>query len=131
MAPPAASRRVPPESYGILFLLFASVLFLSHAPWLGLPYYWDEAGQFIPAALDVLHGGAFVAHSTTPNIHPPALATYLAAVWSLVGYRPESTRCAMLLLAAFGLLVSLLLAIELLQEARGMPAFLATALLCL
>jgi hypothetical protein len=37
----------------------------------------------------------------------------------------------MLLLAALGLLVSLLLAIELLREARGMPAFLAVALLCL
>lgn len=131
MHPPVHVRRIRPETYGIAFLLFAAVLFLCHVPWLDLPYYWDEAGQFIPAALDVLHGGAFVPHSTTPNIHPPALAAYLAAVWSLVGYRPESTRCAMLLLAAFGLLVSLLLAIELLREARGMPAFLAVALLCL
>jgi hypothetical protein len=131
MAPPAASRRVPPESYGILFLLFASVLFLSHAPWLGLPYYWDEAGQFIPSALDILHGGAFIPHSATPNIHPPAVTAYLAAVWSLAGYSPQSTRCAMLLLAACGLMVSLLLAIELLRNARGMPAFFAAGLLCL
>lgn len=132
MPPPVNARRmIRPETYTIAFLLFATVLFLCHVPWLGLPYYWDEAGQFIPSALDILHGGAFVAHSTSPNIHPPAVATYLAAVWSLVGYRPESTRCAMLLLAASGLLVSLLLAIELLREARGMPAFLAVALLCL
>ncbi len=131
MAEPANARRIRPESYGFLFLLFASVLFLCHAPWIGLPYYWDEAGQFIPSALDILHGGAFVPHSTTPNIHPPGVTAYLAAVWGLVGYRPESTRCAMLVLAAFGLLVSLLLAIELLRETRGMPAFLAAALLCL
>lgn len=131
MAEPAHARRIRPESYGFLFLLFASVLFLCHAPWIDLPYYWDEAGQFIPSALDILHTGAFVPHSVTPNIHPPAVTAYLAAVWGLVGYRPESTRCAMLVLAAFGLLVSLLLAIELVREARGMPAFLAVALLCL
>jgi 4-amino-4-deoxy-L-arabinose transferase-like glycosyltransferase len=131
MAGPANARRIRPESYAILFLLFASVLFLCHAPWMGLPYYWDEAGQFIPSALDILHGGAFIPHSATPNIHPPGVTAYLAVVWSLAGYHPESTRSAMLVLAAFGLLVSLLLAIELLREARGMPALLAAALLCL
>lgn len=128
---PVTIRRIRPETYGIAFLLFATVLFLCHVPWIDLPYYWDEAGQFIPSALDILHGGAFIPHSATPNIHPPAVAAYLAAVWSLVGYRPESTRCAMLLLSAFGLLVTLLLAIELLRDARGMPAFLAVTLLCL
>jgi hypothetical protein len=46
----------------------------------------DEAGQFIPSALDILHGGAFIPHSATPNIHPPAVVAYLAAVWSLAGY---------------------------------------------
>ncbi len=131
MAAPATSRRVRPETYGILFLLFASVLFLCHAPWLSLPYYWDEAEQFIPAALDIMHGGAFIPHSATPNIHPPAVTAYLAAVWSLAGYSPQATRCAMLLVAACGLMVSLLLAIELLREARGMPAFFAVGLLCL
>jgi 4-amino-4-deoxy-L-arabinose transferase-like glycosyltransferase len=128
---PVNARGVRPETYGILFLLFAAVLFLSHAPWIGLPYYWDEAGQFIPSALDILHGGAFIPHSTTPNIHPPAVVTYLAAVWSLAGYRPETTRCAMLLVSAVGLLISFLLAIELLRDVPGMPAFLAAALLCL
>src|SRR5271154_2890271 len=131
MAAPATSRRTPPQTYGILFLLFASVLFLCHTPWLSLPYYWDEAAQFIPAALDILHGGAFIPHSATPNIHPPAVTAYLAAVWSVAGYSPQSTRCAMLLVAASGLMVSLLLAIELLRDARGMPAFFAVGLLCL
>jgi hypothetical protein len=131
MAPPGTSRRISPETYGICFLLFAGVVFLCHAPWLSLPYYWDEAGQFIPSALDILHGGAFIPHSATPNIHPPAITAYLAAVWSLAGYSPQSTRCAMLLLAACGLMVSFLLAIELLRDARGMPAFLAAGLLCL
>jgi len=73
MAAPATSRQVRPATYGILFLLFASLLLLCHAPWLSLPYYWDEAEQFIPSALDILHGGAFIPHSATPNIHPPAV----------------------------------------------------------
>ncbi len=127
----AKSRPVRPGAYTILFLLFATIILLIHLPWLGVPYFWDEAGYYVPAALDLFHGGSPVPHSVPPQIHPPALSAYLAAIWSLAGFHPESTRCAMLALAAAAALVSLLLAIELLRDARGMPAFLAAGMVCL
>jgi 4-amino-4-deoxy-L-arabinose transferase-like glycosyltransferase len=127
----APSRPIRPGAYAILFLLFVSVLLLTHLPWIDLPYFWDEAGYYIPAALDLLHSGSPIPHSVAPLIHPPALSAWLAAVWSIAGFHSETTRCAMLLACAAGALASLLLAIELLREAHGMPAFLAAGMLCL
>jgi len=39
-----------------LFVLFAVVLIALHAPLLQLPYFWDEAGYYIPAARDLFWG---------------------------------------------------------------------------
>ncbi len=124
-----ARRAARPGSYAIFLLLFAALVFLSHAALMKLPYYWDEAGQFVPAALDVAHDGAWIPHSTLPNVHPPAVPIYLAEAWKLIGFQPASTRAAMLLVGSFALLAAFLLAIELLRNAAGMPAFLAVALL--
>lgn len=119
------------RSYALAFGLIASFLFLSHGILLDLPYYWDELGQFIPAALDIFHAGAWIPVSTSPNVHPPGLMAYLAVVWSAFGYSILATRAAMLLLAAFAALVTFLLAIELSRGSMGTPAFAALALLCL
>ena len=129
----AATRRNAPRrttrqaSYLVLLALFASIVIPSHL-WLArLPYYWDEAGQFVPSALDILRGGHLIPHST---IHPPLVLAYLAGVWRIFGFYPTVTHTAMLVLSCFGMLAAFLLAIELSQEARGGPAFLAVALLC-
>jgi hypothetical protein len=122
-------RKIRPRSYFVFFGLFAAVVFLSHFPWLDVPYFWDETGQFIPQALDFLRDGALIPRSVSPGVHPPGLTIYLAAAWKVLGYRLPVTRCAMLLLAAFSILAAFLLAIELLRNARGMSAFLAVALL--
>ena len=130
-AAPPARRKIRIQSYVWMFLLFAAVIIPAHL-WLArLPYFWDEAGQFVPAALDLLHDGSWIPHSTTPNIHPPALSAYLAGVWRIAGFHPESTRIAMLVMAAFGALAAFLLAIELTREGKGTPALLAAALLCI
>ncbi len=127
----AGRRRIRPTAYLIFFLLFGLAIFASHLPFFHLPYFWDEAGQFVPAALDVLHGGHLVPRSVEPNIHPPAVMVYLATVWRAAGFQPAVTRSAMLLLATIGMLAAFLLAIELCREAKGAPAFLAAALLCI
>jgi hypothetical protein len=115
IAEPARRRRIRPDTYFFFLALFAFVVFLSHAPFLRLPYYWDELGQFIPAALDIFHGGfhagAWIPHSTVPNVHPPGVMAYLAAFWMVAGCSPLSTRIAMLLVASVALLVAFLLAI--------------------
>src|ERR1700689_2288879 len=86
----------------LLPVAFALVVFLAHLPYLGLPYFWDELGQFVPAALDILHDGAWIPHSTVPNAHPPAVMAYLALVWRMAGYSITATRWSMLALAAAG-----------------------------
>lgn len=123
---PRASR---PYYLAVFFLLFAAPLFVIHAPLLRLPFFWDELGQFIPTALDLLRTGAWVAHSTAPNVHPPGVAAYLAAWYATFGYSIELTRVAMLLLAGVGLLLTFLLAIELSQGTEGAPAFVPPLLL--
>jgi Dolichyl-phosphate-mannose-protein mannosyltransferase len=69
-----------------------------------LPYFWDEAGYYVPAARDIFLTGSFIPHSTVSNAHPPLVMAWLALWWKMVGYAPLVTRTAMLLLAAFSLL---------------------------
>jgi len=122
-------RRKRPPYLVAFFFLFAIPLFLTHGYLLSLPFFWDEHGQFIPTALDLLRTGAWVAHSTVPNVHPPGVEAYLALCYKLFGYSIPLTRAAMLLVASFGLLFTFLLAIELSQGAKGAPAFLPPLLL--
>jgi hypothetical protein len=123
-------RGVRPQSYLLVYAVLAMFLVLAHAPVLNTPYYWDEIGQFIPASLDLFQTGAWIPHSTVPNVHPPGVMAWLATVWRIVGYSIPATRVAMLVIAALGALATFLLAIELGRGAPGAPAFAAVAFLC-
>jgi hypothetical protein len=94
-------RRYPTA---LLFALFFIVLFALHTPLLRLPYFWDEAGYYVPAARDLLLHGELIPHSTPSNAHPPLVMAYLALAWKLLGYSPVVTRTAMLGIATFSLL---------------------------
>jgi hypothetical protein len=85
-----------------LFAVLAVLLIVSHAPLLRLPYFWDEAGYYIPAARDLL-AGSLIPYSTPSNAHPPLVMAWLALGWKIFGQSQLVTRCAMLLLAAFSL----------------------------
>ena len=74
-----------------------------HAPLLPLPYFWDEAGYYIPAALDLCRHGLLVPQSTLPTGHTPLLSVYLAVGWRLFGFSPFVTRAALVLVAALTL----------------------------
>lgn len=119
-----------PVTYLFFFAVIAAVVFLTHAPLLRLPFYWDELGQFVPASLDLFQTGAWVPYTTVPNIHPPGVMAYLAAFWSITGYSIPATRAAMLLMASLGAFFTFLLAIELGKESAGFPAFAALLFLC-
>ena len=108
----------------LFFTLFTAPLIASHLHLLTLPFFWDEHGQFIPTALDLLRTGAWVAHSTIPNVHPPGVEMYLVLWYKVFGFSIPVTRFAMLLLAGAGLLFTFLLAIELSRGTDGAPAFL-------
>ena len=77
---------------------------LLHAPLLRLPYFWDEAGYYIPAARDLFLSGTLIPQSTPSNAHPPLIMAWLALAWRIAGYSPLVTRTAMLAVSAFTLL---------------------------
>jgi hypothetical protein len=83
-------------------LLFVGV-FLSHLSLLRLPYYWDEAGYYIPAAYDFFRTGDVIPSTTLANAHPPLPSLYLALWWKS-GFTPTVTRTAMCLVTAIALL---------------------------
>src|ERR1700684_368764 len=87
-----------------LFALFFVGLMLLHAPLLRLPYFWDEAGYYVPAARDLFLSGTLIPKYTVSNAHPPLVMAWLALAWHLFGYSTLVTRTAMLALSAFSLL---------------------------
>ncbi len=88
----------------LVFVIVLVPLFLLHAPLLQLPYFWDEAGYYVPAARDILLNGSLIPHSTVSNAHPPLVLAWLALWWKVAGFAPLVVRSAMLVLAAFSLL---------------------------
>lgn len=93
-------------------VIFAS-LYASHFTLLRLPYYWDEAGYYIPAAWDFFRTGSLIPTTTVSNAHPPLPSIYLAAWWKFSGFSPEVTREAVLMVASLGLLAVWRLALRL------------------
>src|SRR6202521_4935121 len=96
--------RSPTPRPALAFAAIFVFIFLLHAPLLHLPYFWDEAGYYVPAARDILLSGSLIPHSTLSNAHPPLVLAWLALWWKVILYKPLVTRAAMLLLAAFSLL---------------------------
>lgn len=111
-----------------LFALIFCAIFLLHAPLLRLPYFWDEAGYYIPAAYEFFTFGHLIPHSVPSNAHPPLPAIYLALWWKLSAFKPAVTRTAMLLVAAFALLAVYRLARLLSSNAVAFAVLLCTAI---
>lgn len=88
----------------LVFAVIFIAIFLLHAPLLQLPYFWDEAGYYVPAARDLLLTGSLIPHTTVSNAHPPLVMAWIALWWECVGFAPVVTRSAMLVVAAFSLL---------------------------
>jgi 4-amino-4-deoxy-L-arabinose transferase-like glycosyltransferase len=115
-------------STALTFALFFGLLIALHLSLLRLPYFWDEAGYYIPAARDLLVQGTLIPHSTPSNAHPPLVMAYLALAWKLFGYSLLVTRTAMLALAAFSLLGLFRLAQRVANTEVAIASALCTAL---
>jgi hypothetical protein len=98
---PTASPRPHPA---FVFVIIFFAIFLLHVPLLQLPYFWDEAGYYVPAARDLLFHGSLIPLTTVSNAHPPLVMAWVAMWWKLFGFAPLVTRSAMLVAAAFSLL---------------------------
>lgn len=99
----AQTTRASKLRWPLVLASLCALVFLTHLTLLDLPYYWDEAGYFIPAARDIYADGALVPHSTLSNAHPPLVPLYLALAWKLFGFHIAVARAAMLLVSALAL----------------------------
>jgi 4-amino-4-deoxy-L-arabinose transferase-like glycosyltransferase len=102
----------------MIFPVIFAALFASHFTLLRLPYYWDEAGYYVPAAWDFFRTGSLIPITTLTNAHPPLPSIALALCWKLFGYCPLVTRVAVLAVASLGLMAVWRLAMRLV----GVPA---------
>jgi hypothetical protein len=112
----------------LVFAVAFVVIFLLHLPLLQLPYFWDEAGYYVPAARDLLLTGSLIPHTTISNAHPPLVLAWVALWWKCFGYAPLVTRSAMLLVAAFSLLGVFRLAERVANPQVAIASTLCTAL---
>jgi len=87
-----------------LYPLFFAAVYLSHLTLLRLPYFWDEAGYYIPAAWDFFRTGTLIPVTTVSNAHPPLPSILLAAWWHLSGFVVSGTRTLVCIVSAAALL---------------------------
>ena len=118
------SSRHPAIVFAVIFV----AVFLLHAPLLPLPYFWDEAGYYVPAARDLLLSGSLIPHTTVSNAHPPLVLAWIAFWWKCFGYAPAVARSAMLVIASFSLLGVFRLAESVANMPVAMGATVCTAL---
>jgi hypothetical protein len=110
-----------------IFPIIFFVILLLHAPLLQLPFFWDEAGYYVPAAHDLAQYHTVIGKTTMDSGHPPLSTAYLALWFTLAGWKPTVARFAMLLLAAFALTNVFLLAGSIAKLGVAVAATVATA----
>ncbi len=122
-------RQTPTEiPLWTLFPLFFVAVYLSHITLLRLPYFWDEAGYYIPAAWDFFRTGSLIPQSTLTNAHPPLPSILLAAWWHLSGFVVSGTRTFICLVSATALLAVFKLARDLAGNLTAATTVMLTAL---
>ena len=104
MSPSPSNVRTQTLPLWLLFLFFFLAVVLLHWTLLRLPYFWDEGGYYIPAALDLFQTGTLIPQTTVTNAHPPLPSILLAALWHFTGFHILSTRLLVCLMAAAALL---------------------------
>jgi 4-amino-4-deoxy-L-arabinose transferase-like glycosyltransferase len=109
----------------MLYPLFFAVVYLSHITLLRLPYFWDEAGYYIPAAWDFFRTGSLIPQTTLTNAHPPLPSILLASWWHLSGYVVSGTRTLIVMITA----AALLAVFRLTRSLLGTPAAVCTTVL--
>jgi Dolichyl-phosphate-mannose-protein mannosyltransferase len=111
------------QIFSVIFILILAL----HGPLLRLPFFWDEAGFYVPAAYDLVHFHTVIAKTTVDTGHPPLPTAYLALWLTLSGWKPAVVRIAMLLVAAFALTNVFLLARRVTNTGVAVASTIATA----
>lgn len=119
------SRPLPLVAF---YPLFFAAVFLGHVTLLHLPYFWDEGGYYIPAAMDFFRSGTLIPYTTATNAHPPLPSVLLAGAWSLAGFTIIATRTFVCLLSSAALLAVFRLTHILLGDRAAAAVTLLTAI---
>ncbi len=106
-------------------MAFAGVA-LGHWTLLHLPYFWDEGGYYVPAALDFYHSGTLIPVFT--NAHPPLPNVVLGSVWHLFGVHILVTRLVACAFAAGALTAVFAIGNRLLGSFQALVLALLTAI---
>jgi 4-amino-4-deoxy-L-arabinose transferase-like glycosyltransferase len=93
-----------------------------------LPYFWDEAGYYIPAAWDLFRTGTLIPQSTVTNAHPPLPSILLAGWWHLSGYVVTGTRTLICMVTACALVAVYNIARKLVGDVVAAVTTLLTAI---
>ncbi|HXS12320.1 MAG TPA: glycosyltransferase family 39 protein [Acidobacteriaceae bacterium] len=120
------SARIAALPSWLLWLLLFAAVAISHLTLLRLPYYWDEGGYYIPAALDFYRHGWLIPQFT--NAHPPLPNVLLGTLWHIVGLHILATRLCVCAVAAAGLTAIFRLAQRLLSAPAAISLTLLTAI---
>ncbi len=86
------------------FLLIFAAVAIAHLTLLRLPYFWDEGGYYVPAALDFYHHWTLIPQFT--NAHPPLPNVVLGLLWHVFGFGILVTRLTACAFAACGLVAA-------------------------
>jgi len=113
--------------YRLLYPVFFAAVYLSHLTLLRLPYFWDEAGYYVPAAWDFFRTGSLIPQTTASNAHPPLPSILLAGWWHLSGFVPSGTRTFVCMTAAAALLAVFGIGRKLLGTSAGAALAVLTA----
>jgi 4-amino-4-deoxy-L-arabinose transferase-like glycosyltransferase len=119
-----ASRLAGLPNFALFPLFFAAVA-LTHLTLLHLPYFWDEGGYYIPAALDFYHHYTLIPEYT--NAHPPLPNVLLGTLWHITGYNILTTRLTAAAFAAAALLAVFRLTQRLVTPSAALAVTLLTA----
>ncbi len=125
---PGGTGTQRPVGLQMLFPPIFVMVYLLHATLLRLPYFWDEAGYYIPAAWDFLRLGTLIPETTVRNAHPPLPSILLAGWWKIAGFSPYSTRLLVCLVAAAALLAIFRIGRLLLGDAAAAALLALTAI---
>jgi 4-amino-4-deoxy-L-arabinose transferase-like glycosyltransferase len=110
----------------VLFAIFFAAIALGHLTLLRLPYFWDEGGYYIPAALDFFHRFTLIPEFT--NAHPPLPNIVLGTLWHVTGYHILATRLMICAFAAAAMLAVFRLAQFLLSPSAAFATTLLMAI---
>ena len=120
----AASRLAAFPSVALFAVFFATEA-IGHLTLLRLPYYWDEGGYYIPAALDFFHRWTLIPEFT--NAHPPLPNVVLGLLWHIVGCHIIATRLCAAAFASAALVAVFRLGQRMLDDAAALALTVLTA----